>query len=128
MKKIQLHSDDAPAAVGPYSQGIRWGNMLFLSGQLGIDPGQKKMVEGGVDAQTRQIFKNIAAVLATAGASLDNVLKATVFLKDMGDFKTVNTLYETMFQKPFPARSAFAVKQLPLDADVEIEIIAGIPE
>ena len=86
------------------------------------------MVEGGVDAQTRQIFKNIAAVLATAGASLDNVLKATVFLKDMGDFKTVNTLYETMFQKPFPARSAFAVKQLPLDADVEIEIIAGIPE
>jgi len=126
MEKIQLHSDNAPAAVGPYSQGIRWGNLLFLSGQLGLDPVQKKMVEGGVEAQTRQIFKNIAAVLATVDAELDNIVKATVFLKDMGDFKTVNTIYETMFKKPFPARSAFAVKQLPLDADVEIEVIVGI--
>ncbi len=126
MKKIELHSDTAPAAVGPYSQGIRWGNLLFLSGQLGIDPLQKKMVEGGVDNQTRQIFKNIAAVLAAENATLDNIVKATVFLKDMGDFKTVNTIYETMFQRPFPARSAFAVKQLPLDADVEIEVIAGL--
>jgi len=128
MKKTELHSDNTPAAVGPYSQGIRWGNLLFLSGQLGIDPIQKKMVEGGVDAQARQIFKNISAVLKTAGAGLDNVVKATVFLKDMGDFVTVNKIYETMFQKPFPARSAFAVKQLPLDADVEIEVIAGIGE
>lgn len=128
MKKIELHSDDAPAAVGPYSQGIRWGGLLFLSGQLGIDPQQKKIVDGGVEAQTRQVFKNIAAVLATAGASLDNVVKATVFLKDMGDFKTVNLVYEQMFRKPFPARSAFAVRQLPLDADVEIEVVAGLEE
>ena len=70
MKKIELHSDDAPAAVGPYSQGIRWGGLLFLSGQLGIDPQQKKIVDGGVEAQTRQVFKNIAAVLATAGAMI----------------------------------------------------------
>jgi 2-iminobutanoate/2-iminopropanoate deaminase len=126
MKKTELHTDMAPAAVGPYSQGIRMGNLIFVSGQLGIDPAQKKMVEGGVEAQARQIFKNIAAVLATAGAGLDHVLKATVFLKDMADFKTVNAVYETAFQKPFPARSAFSVKQLPLDADVEIEVIAGL--
>ncbi len=128
MKKIELHSDDAPAAVGPYSQGIRWGGLLFLSGQLGIDPQQKKIVDGGVEAQTRQVFKNIAAVLATAGAGLDHVVKATVFLKDMGDFKTVNLVYEQMFRKPFPARSAFAVRQLPLDADVEIEVVAGLED
>lgn len=128
MKKTELHTDSAPAAVGPYSQGIRFGNLLFLSGQLGIDPIQKKMVDGGVEAQARQIFKNISAVLASAGAGLDHVLKATVFLKDMGDFKAVNAIYETAFQKPFPARSAFAVKQLPLDADVEIEVIAGLTE
>ena len=126
MNKIELHTDEAPAAVGPYSQGIRWGNLVFLSGQLGIDPVQKRIVEGGVDAQARQIFKNISAVLETVGSDLNKVLKATVFLKDMGDFLTVNSVYETMFKKPFPARSAFAVKQLPLDADVEIEVIAGI--
>lgn len=122
--KEAIATDKAPAAVGPYSQAIKIGNFLFLSGQIGIDPETKALVEGGVEPQARQIFKNIKAVLAEAGAKIDDVVKATVFLKDMGDFKKVNEIYAAQFQPPFPARSAVAVKELPLSVDIEIEVIA----
>lgn len=124
MNKQAIETTNAPGAVGPYSQAIKTGNFLFLSGQVGMNPETNKVVEGGVEAQAKQIFKNITAVLEEAGASLQNVVKATVFLKDMADFKRVNEIYAQHFQKPYPARSAVAVKELPLSVDIEIEVIA----
>jgi 2-iminobutanoate/2-iminopropanoate deaminase len=126
MTKQAISTDNAPGALGPYSQAVRTGNFLFLSGQLGIDPEVKGLVEGGVQAQTHQIFKNIKAVLEAAGANINQIVKATVFLKDMGDFKAVNEIYAQQFDPPFPARSAVAVKTLPLNVDIEIEVIAVI--
>jgi 2-iminobutanoate/2-iminopropanoate deaminase len=125
MDKQVIETKDAPEAVGPYSQAIKTGNFIFLSGQIGIDPQAKKLVEGGVEAQAKQIFKNIKAVLKKAGLDLQNVVKATVFLKDMADFKKVNEIYAAHFQPPYPARSAVAVKDLPLYVDIEIEVIAS---
>jgi 2-iminobutanoate/2-iminopropanoate deaminase len=124
MDKQVIETTNAPAAVGPYSMAIKTGNFIFLSGQVGLDPETKKLVEGGVEAQAKQIFKNINAVLAEAGATLQNVVKATVFLKDMADFKRVNEVYAQHFEPPFPARSAVAVRELPLSVDIEIEVIA----
>lgn len=126
MNKQAIETTNAPGAVGPYSQAIKTGNFLFLSGQVGMNPETNKVVEGGVEAQAGQIFKNITAVLEQAGAALQNVVKATVFLKDMADFKRVNEIYAQHFQKPYPARSAVAVKELPLSVDIEIEVIAVI--
>ena len=126
MNKQAIETTNAPGAVGPYSQAIKTGNFLFLSGQVGMNPETNKVVEGGVEAQAGQIFKNISAVLEQAGASLQNVVKATVFLKGMADFKRVNEIYAQHFQKPYPARSAVAVKELPLSVDIEIEVIAVI--
>ena len=126
MDKQVIETKDAPEAVGPYSQAIRTGNFIFLSGQIGIDPQSGKLVEGGVAAQAKQIFKNIQAVLKEAGLGLQNVVKATVFLKDMADFKTVNEIYAAHFEPPYPARSAVAVKDLPLYVDIEIEVIAAV--
>lgn len=126
MDKQVIETKDAPEAVGPYSQAIRTGNFIFLSGQIGIDPQAKKIVEGGVEAQAKQIFKNIQAVLKEAGLGLQNVVKATVFLKDIADFKKVNEIYAEHFQPPYPARSAVAVKELPLSVDIEIELIAAV--
>jgi 2-iminobutanoate/2-iminopropanoate deaminase len=124
MDKQVIETTNAPAAVGPYSMAVKTGNFIFLSGQVGLDPETKKLVEGGVEAQARQIFKNIKAVLAEAGATLQNVVKTTVFLKDMADFKRVNEVYAQHFEPPFPARSAVAVRELPLSVDIEIEVIA----
>ncbi len=124
MSKVAVKSAQAPEAIGPYSQAIRVDRFLFLSGQIGLDPQTKKIVEGGVEAQTQQIFKNIQAVLAAAGAKLDQVVKATVFLKDMANFKLVNAIYAQHFSEPYPARSAVAVKELPLGVDIEIEVMA----
>ena len=126
MSKQVIKTANAPEAVGPYSQGIKSGNLLFLSGQIGIDPAVKKVVEGGVEAQEKQIFKNIKALLQEAGASMQNVVKVTVFLKDMADFKKVNEIYAQHFEPPYPARSAVAVKELPLSVDIEIEVIAAL--
>lgn len=126
MNKQVIKTTNAPDAVGPYSQGIRTGNLLFLSGQIGIDPAAKKVVEGGVEAQEKQIFKNIKALLEEAGAGMQNVVKVTVFLKDMADFKKVNEIYAQHFEPPYPARSAVAVKELPLSVDIEIEVIAAL--
>jgi len=124
MTKEAIETTRAPAAVGPYSQGVKTGNLVFLSGQIGLDPVTGKLVEGGVETQAKQIFKNIEAVLNQAGADLGNIVKATVFLKDMGDFKKVNEIYARHFERPYPARSAVAVKELPLSVDIEIEVIA----
>ncbi|MCP4147238.1 MAG: RidA family protein [bacterium] len=125
MKKEALHTDNAPGAVGPYSQGIKSGNLVFVSGQLGMDPATKVIPEG-VEAQARQVFKNLEAILKEAGAKLDDIVKATVFLKDMADFQKVNAIYAEHFTPPYPARAAMAVKELPLSVDVEIEAIASI--
>ncbi len=125
MKKEALHTDNAPGAVGPYSQGIKSGNLVFVSGQLGMDPATKEIPEG-VEAQARLVFKNLEAILKEAGAKLDDIVKATVFLKDMADFQKVNAIYAEHFTPPYPARAAMAVKELPLSVDVEIEAIASI--
>jgi 2-iminobutanoate/2-iminopropanoate deaminase len=123
MKKV-IATNNAPAAIGPYSQAVQAGNMLFASGQLGLDPATGNFVEGGVKEQTEQAFKNIHAILAEAGLTIDNVVKTTVFLADMADFAVMNEVYAQQFTGTFPARSAVAVKTLPKNGLVEIEIIA----
>lgn len=122
MKK--LSTEKAPAAVGPYSQGIQTGNLFFLSGQLGLNPETGKMVEGGIEAQTHQVFKNIQAVLASEGLGFENVVKVLVLLADINDFAVVNGIYGQYFTEPYPARSAFQVAALPLGGQIEIEVIA----
>jgi 2-iminobutanoate/2-iminopropanoate deaminase len=128
MEKKAVSSDQAPKALGPYSQAIRWGNLLFISGQVGIDPDTGKLVEGGLEAQASQVFKNLAAVLAAAGINFRRLLKTTVYLKDMAHFKAVNEIYAAQVPPPYPARAAVAVKDLPLGAEVEIEAIAALAD
>lgn len=114
----------APAAIGPYSQAIEANGMLFLSGQLPIDSATGEFVPGGVKEQTTQCFVNIKAILAEAGLSTENIVKTTVFLSDMAYFGEMNEAYQSQFSGTFPARSAFAVKTLPKNAMVEIEVVA----
>ena len=123
MKKV-ISTTNAPAAIGPYSQAIQAGNMLFASGQLGIDPTTGNFVEGGAKEQTVQVFKNIHAILNEAGYTTNDIVKTTVFLADMNDFAAMNEIYATQFEGTFPARSAVAVKTLPKNGLVEIEFIA----
>lgn len=123
--KQPVATASAPAAIGPYSQAIKAGNLIFVSGQLPIDPATGTMPEG-IEAQTAQSLANAAAILAEAGASLDNVVKTTVLLADMSLFAPMNAVYEQRFSAPFPARSAFAVRELPKQALVEIELIAAL--
>ena len=123
MKEI-LSTQAAPAAIGPYSQGISFCNLVITSGQLPIDVATGAFAEGGIAAQTRQSLKNVEAVLAAAGLTMENVVKTTVFLKDMNDFAAMNEVYATFFPQNPPARSAVEVARLPKDALVEIEAIA----
>lgn len=123
MKKV-IATTNAPAAIGPYSQAVQVGNMLFASGQLGINPATGNFVEGAVKEQTAQAFKNVKAILAEAGLDISDVVKTTVFLADMGDFGAMNEVYASQFEGAFPARSAVAVKTLPKNGLVEIEVIA----
>ncbi|SFL18155.1 RidA family protein [Proteiniphilum acetatigenes] len=123
MKKV-ISTNNAPAAIGPYNQAIEANGMLFLSGMLPIDPSTGNIVSGGVKEQTSQIFNNIEAVLTAAGATMDNIVKTTVFMDDMSLFTEMNEVYGSRFSGTFPARSAFAVKALPKNALVEIEVIA----
>ena len=123
MKKV-IATTNAPAAIGPYSQAVHVGNMFFASGQLGIDPATGNFVEGAVKEQTAQAFKNVKAILAEAGLDISDVVKTTVFLADMGDFGAMNEVYASQFEGAFPARSAVAVKTLPKNGLVEIEVIA----
>ena len=121
--KTEIRVPNAPAAIGPYSQGIAAGEMVFVSGQLPIDPATGKMPEG-IAAQAEQSLKIVSAILAAQGMTLDNVVKTTVFLADLADFAGMNEVYGKFFKAPYPSRSAFQVAKLPLGAPLEIECIA----
>jgi 2-iminobutanoate/2-iminopropanoate deaminase len=121
-----VHTDDAPAAIGPYSQAVVHGELVFTAGQIPLDPRSGEMVEGSIADQTRRVFDNLRAVLEQAGASLSTVLKTTVFLKDMDDFTAMNEVYAEAFGDHRPARSAVQAARLPRDARVEIEAVAMV--
>ena len=121
-----ISTKKAPAAIGPYSQAIQVGNLVYTSGQIPIDPSTGTFVEGGIKEQTRQSLTNVKAILEETGLSMSDVVKTTVFLADMGDFTDMNAVYAEFFSEPYPARSAVAVKTLPKGALVEIEVVAAI--
>lgn len=123
MKKV-ISTNNAPAAIGPYSQAIEVNGTIYASGQIPINSATGEFVSGGIKEQTEQVFKNIKAILNEAGLSTDNIVKTTVLLADIADFTAMNEVYEAQFSGTFPARSAFAVKDLPKGALVEIEVIA----
>lgn len=127
--KQPISTKNAPAAIGPYSQAVRVGDFLYTSGQVALDPATGALVQGGIEAQTTRAIENLRAVLEAAGTSLKNVLKTTVFLKNMGDFAAMNAIYATYFAPDgvvAPARSTVEVARLPKDALVEIEVIARV--
>lgn len=124
---VLINSPQAPAAVGPYSHAAQVGDLLYCSGQIPLDPETMKIVEGGIEAQTKQVLANIGALLDTVGASFGNIAKTTIFLTDLGDFATVNGIYEEAFGSHKPARSTIQVAALPLGANVEIECIVEMP-
>ena len=126
MKKA-VYTKSAPEPVGPYNQAIVWNNLVFTAGQIAVDPASGNIVEGGVQEQTRQVLKNLEAVLKAAGSGLEYVIKTTVFLKNMDDFSAMNDVYATFFTDTPPARSAVEVARLPKDVLVEIECVAIIP-
>jgi 2-iminobutanoate/2-iminopropanoate deaminase len=126
MKLKTIATDKAPAAIGPYSQAVQAGELVFFSGQIALDPATGEMIQGDVVLQAERVMANIAAVLAAAGADFTNVVKTTVFLVDMGDFAAVNEVYGRSFPDHKPARSTVAVKSLPRGALVEIEVIAKV--
>ncbi len=121
-----IQSDAAPKAIGPYAVANRVGDLVFTAGQLGLDPQSMELVPGGVEAETRQALTNLSAVLAAANSSLAQVVKTTVFLRDMNDFARMNAVYASFFTQDFPARSAVQVARLPRDAAVEIEAVAVV--
>jgi 2-iminobutanoate/2-iminopropanoate deaminase len=123
MKKI-ISTENAPKAIGPYSQAVEAGGFLFISGQVPLDPSTGKLVEGGIVEQTEQVMKNIGKILEVAGYSYKNVVKSTCLLKEIADFKAMNEVYSRYYTENHPARAAYAVKDLPLGALIEIETIA----
>ena len=122
MKK-EIATDNAPKAIGPYSQGILWNDLIFASGQIPVNPAYGE-IPAGIKEQTKQVLENVSAILKSSGSSIENVIKTTVFIKNMNDFAEMNAVYETYFIKPFPARSTVEVARLPKDVLVEIEVIA----
>jgi len=122
--KHSFSSDNAPKAIGPYSQAVRVGDLLFLSGQVPLDPATGQLIEGDISAQTRRVMENLGAVLKSAGLSFADVARTTIFLADMNDFAKVNEVYGSYFTEPFPARATVQVARLPKDARVEIDAIA----
>lgn len=127
MSKQAIHSDNAPAAIGTYSQAIKAGSLVFLSGQIPLDPATMEIVDGDFEARARRVFENLAAVATVAGGSLDDVVKLTVFLTDLDTFATVNSVMEDYFEQPFPARAAVGVASLPKGVDVEADAIIALP-
>ncbi len=125
MKKV-ISTSNAPAAIGPYSQAIQVGNLVYTSGQIPINPLTGTVVEGGIKEQTQQSLQNVKAILQEAGLTMQNVIKTTVFMADMNDFADMNAVYAEFFSEPYPARSAVAVKTLPKGVMVEIEVIAEV--
>lgn len=129
MSKIHrqaLHTDQAPAAVGPYSQAVRVDRTIYISGQIPFDPSTMACVEGGIEAQTHQVMKNMKAILENAGCDFSNVVKTTVLVQNMDDFGKVNGVYAQYFAEPYPARACYEVAKLPKGVDVEIEAIAVV--
>jgi reactive intermediate/imine deaminase len=125
MAKKIISTADAPAAIGVYSQAVEVGNTLWVSGQIPLDPATKDLVKGGIEAEIRQVFKNLKAIVTAAGASLDDVVKATVFLTDLSHFALVNQIMAEYFREPYPARAAVGVAALPRGAQVEVECIVA---
>jgi len=126
MSKKALHTNDAPAAIGTYSQAVQTGQLVFLSGQIPLDPVTMAVVDGDFEARARQVFDNLAAVAAAAGGNLDQVVKLTVFLTDLGNFATVNAVMADYFSEPFPARAAVGVASLPKGVDIEADAILAL--
>ena len=125
MSKDVISTSQAPAAIGPYSQAVRWGDLIFVSGQIPIDPATGQVVGDDVAAQTERVLKNLAAILEAAGASLGQVLKTTVYLRDLNDFGKMNEVYARFFSEQPPARATVQVARLPRDVSVEIEAVAA---
>src|SRR5665213_424581 len=121
-----ISTTNAPAAIGTYSQAVRVGNTIWVSGQIPLDPATKELVKGDIDAQTRQVFENLKAIVVAAGASFDDVVKATVFLIDLSHFALVNKVMAEYFREPYPARAAVGVAALPKGAQVEVECIVAL--
>jgi reactive intermediate/imine deaminase len=126
MSKNIIQTDQAPQAIGTYSQAVKYEGLVFLSGQIPLNPENMEMVSGGIEAQITQVFENLSAVCKAAGGSLDGILKLTVFLTDMGDFPHVNTIMGQYFAAPYPARAAVGVAALPKGANVEMEAILAV--
>jgi reactive intermediate/imine deaminase len=126
MSKKSIHSDRAPAAIGTYSQAIQTGNLVFMSGQIPLDPATMEVVDGDFEARARRVFDNLRAVAEAAGGNLDQVVKLTIFLTDLGNFATVNSVMEDYFQQPYPARAAVGVASLPKGVDVEADAILAL--
>lgn len=126
MAKKQIQTTQAPSAIGPYSQGIQAGNLIFVSGQIPLDPKSGELITGSIEDQTRRVLDNLKGILEAAGASMDAVVRTTIFLKDMGNFARVNEIYGSYFKAPFPARATVEVARLPKDVAVEIDCIAQV--
>ncbi len=126
MSKKTIHTDDAPAAIGTYSQAVEAGGLVFLSGQIPLVPETMEIVEGDFEARARQVFTNLQAVANAAGASLDDIVKVTIFLTDLDNFATVNAVMEDFFDAPYPARAAVGVASLPKGVDVEADAILAL--
>lgn len=126
MSKKRVHSDDAPSAIGTYSQAIDAGKLVFLSGQIPLDAATMEIVDGDFEARARQVFRNLEAVAKAAGGSLDHAVKLTVYLTDLANFATVNKVMEEFFSEPYPARAALGVRALPKGADVEADAILSL--
>lgn len=126
MDKNIISTEKAPAAIGPYSQAVKSGNFLFASGQIPIDPATGQIVEGGIEEQTRQVLENVKGLLESLGASMDNIVKTTLFISDMNDFAAINNIYASYFKQSPPARSCVEVSRLPKDVKIEMEFIASL--
>ena len=127
MSKEAIHSDAAPAAIGTYSQAVKTGKLLFMSGQIPLDPASMVVVDGDFDARARQVFENLKAVAEAAGGDLNQIVKLTIFLTDLENFATVNAVMEDYFDQPYPARAAIGVASLPKGVDVEADAILALP-
>jgi len=126
MSKQTIYTDSAPAAIGIYSQAVRVGNTIWVSGQIPLDPASGELVKGDMEAQVRRVFENLKAIVAAAGASFDDVVKATVFLIDLSHFALVNKVMAEYFREPYPARAAVGVSSLPRGAQIEVECIVAL--
>ena len=126
MSKTPIHTSNAPAAIGPYSQAVRHGDLVFLSGQIPLDPETMHIVDGGIEAQADRMFRNLQAVCRAAGSDLSGIVKLNLYLADMGDFPAVNEVMKRYFEEPYPARAAVGVAALPMGAGVEAEAVLGL--